>query len=742
MNDKDIVKYILNNKHAMLSFLRDEDELSNNNKYYGYLYFMLDLKGDDTSDIIARLREIYGELSAVYVFLGGVASEIYSTQEQVAADFYRKALDINPKNIDALCELTLLECNERSFFDLLGLCINCGDYFRLNSLLSSYYYFNFTTSSYSCHEWKVIIDVLLNKQVANGEGKNNLLILAYHALGDLEKLSSILNDVEHIHLPIAKCVYSTSDVFSDLIASKVYDFNLSALFDFNYSLVYKELCGRYQLGVPEKNIPLFIKCAFLTDEYLKVVECFYHESPTKNGFNLECELYYLISLIFLKKELDAEVLSYVKKNFKFCSDDSRLLFKLFECAGLLNELDLYLTENKFTEHSIRYLGQYQEINGILEDANVVRHPLYERLNDMLAGITSRWQKRYVEERLRKLKSDSVFENGDLDALYVFCQLNIQAENYDLVISELTEYQKMSSLSIYLVNMLGVCFERKGLLEEAHRKYSECISLMKSCDEYSYNIIGNYLTLSEKLNVECHEYDFLRDKFNLSLLGDFVWSRHLSNDGNKLYKYYPLNVNTIDSLINGYFYFPDKTQLNDPIEMPEMNSVGHGALVSSQYRICSFSKNSNSMLMWSHYTQEHTGIMVEYEFNDGLPQGVGVGEVTYVNDAKRNKELDNYIFNQFLLTKNSEWAYEQEVRLISYDMNKVFFGSYEYPKPDRTKVNAKIVSITLGYKFPSSKIDLIERIVSSLNATRKKNESVVLIRRAIISDDNMFKINYI
>ncbi len=137
--------------------------------------------------------------------------------------------------------------------------------------------------------------------------------------------------------------------------------------------------------------------------------------------------------------------------------------------------------------------------------------------------------------------------------------------------------------------------------------------------------------------------------NTLLVNSFQWDRFLSSGNGRLYKYSPFNLNTLDSLINQYFYLPQKNQLNDPIEMPAISGIGPDHLIDSDYRICSFSKNQNSMLMWSHYTENHQGIMVEYQFCSGIPNGFGIGRIKYTNGEKRKMDQDKYIFNQYLLT---------------------------------------------------------------------------------------------
>ncbi|WP_240798974.1 DUF2971 domain-containing protein, partial [Vibrio sp. F13] len=71
-------------------------------------------------------------------------------------------------------------------------------------------------------------------------------------------------------------------------------------------------------------------------------------------------------------------------------------------------------------------------------------------------------------------------------------------------------------------------------------------------------------------------------------------------------------------------------------------------------------------------------MVEYWFGGEFPCGVGVEKVNYVDESKRNLEKDLYVFNQYLLTKNKDWSYEDEVRIFTNVKEKINFESFEYP----------------------------------------------------------------
>ncbi|MEG3755250.1 DUF2971 domain-containing protein [Psychromonas arctica] len=294
------------------------------------------------------------------------------------------------------------------------------------------------------------------------------------------------------------------------------------------------------------------------------------------------------------------------------------------------------------------------------------------------------------------------------------------------------------------NILGICYEKKDQLSLAFEQYKYALNLMLLSKEKDHVIIGNYISAGTKLSdIDISEEDFVKLKqiFNIAITNQFQWNTFTADGMKRLFKYSYFNMNTLDALTNQYFYLSSREQLNDPIELPMLNKVGEGQLIDSNYRTFSLSLNINSMLMWSHYAEEHQGIMIEYWFGGELPEGVGIEKISYTEELKRNAEQDLFIFNQFLLTKNKGWEYEREVRLFSNHMNKIYFEKFDYPNHDRNRINAEIVCITLGYKFPDNKRELIKKLITRINENKRNFEQKISLKEAYISDDDKFSIKY-
>lgn len=119
-----------------------------------------------------------------------------------------------------------------------------------------------------------------------------------------------------------------------------------------------------------------------------------------------------------------------------------------------------------------------------------------------------------------------------------------------------------------------------------------------------------------------------------------------------------------------------------------------------FKICCFSENPKSILMWSHYADYHKGFCIGYDFHELGNEDVrtrSIYPVIYsdeVFDATgvfgTPKNVDNILYlNQAALMKSSEWSYEKEWRLVFGNMLIKEEMSYRMPKPKHVILGTKI-----------------------------------------------------
>lgn len=151
--------------------------------------------------------------------------------------------------------------------------------------------------------------------------------------------------------------------------------------------------------------------------------------------------------------------------------------------------------------------------------------------------------------------------------------------------------------------------------------------------------------------------------------------------------------------------------NNP-EVSEKMNLEFNTVLKSGYKMCSLSQRNDSMLMWSHYSGDHTGFAMEYDFSE-LPNENILTRMLWpmiyddnLFDASAffEESLNGGMASNMLaiiasIHKAKDWSYEREWRLIlPKGPNE---PSLNYPCP-------KVKSIYVGaLTTPSDKSNLVE-----------------------------------
>ncbi len=86
-------------------------------------------------------------------------------------------------------------------------------------------------------------------------------------------------------------------------------------------------------------------------------------------------------------------------------------------------------------------------------------------------------------------------------------------------------------------------------------------------------------------------------------------------------------------------------------------------------LLSVSKTARNTVMWTHYADEHKGAIIGIDFNSIFPKtGIEMDRVNYTEERPRINILTDFeippeAFLITILTKSSDWEYEQEFRAI-------------------------------------------------------------------------------
>ena len=203
---------------------------------------------------------------------------------------------------------------------------------------------------------------------------------------------------------------------------------------------------------------------------------------------------------------------------------------------------------------------------------------------------------------------------------------------------------------------------------------------------------------------------------------------------KLYIYKRFNEHSLSVLKDKAIWFASAESLNDPFEFgfycQEMHINGISIDVASfeeavrtmkQMGVLSLSEINDNILMWSHYSESHTGFCIEFgrsELNE-LGNWDHCAPVNYDENLPTFKPIELpsiKTVTQILLTKSVLWAYEKEWRIIAKK------GNQTYPLP------GNITGIIFGYKMSSDKqreiMAILGETVNYMHATKSLTKFAV------------------
>jgi hypothetical protein len=105
--------------------------------------------------------------------------------------------------------------------------------------------------------------------------------------------------------------------------------------------------------------------------------------------------------------------------------------------------------------------------------------------------------------------------------------------------------------------------------------------------------------------------------------------------------------------------------------------------NEKIRICSFSISKQSLLLWSHYADEHKGIAIEYDFLDTELIRTFIQPVVYRKQIEKIGFFEEYNTMKMVgssLIKSRDWEYEEEWRLTIFKQKDNFPQKVNVPIP--------------------------------------------------------------
>jgi hypothetical protein len=157
---------------------------------------------------------------------------------------------------------------------------------------------------------------------------------------------------------------------------------------------------------------------------------------------------------------------------------------------------------------------------------------------------------------------------------------------------------------------------------------------------------------------------------------------------EIQKYGPSEKSELQELINKIGLERATSAVNALADLPDYSSKMMGETIE-RLRLHCFSRRYDSLLMWAHYANSHTGVCIGIRVENidnavklklSVPDETGnfkefqfpVVDVEYSNDNRilppyRYYEHERKIgLEKYLTYKSKEWAYEEELRLVLWN----------------------------------------------------------------------------
>lgn len=195
-------------------------------------------------------------------------------------------------------------------------------------------------------------------------------------------------------------------------------------------------------------------------------------------------------------------------------------------------------------------------------------------------------------------------------------------------------------------------------------------------------------------------------------------RELYKDIRKKYHYNNLSDEEIDKRVLEEF---DESKITDKELLSEF--INQNILQSrDQVYVCCFSETNNNAAMYAHYSDNNTGVCLEYNLKALSSQFEIIDKVNYGIERPIIKFIDGFKMGEkeyskrFLLTKSKSWEYENEYRIIAFpiltDEGKLLDSIIPSSSEHRIiKLQPEtLTGIILGYKISEeNEAMLIDRI---------------------------------
>ncbi|KLI43819.1 DUF2971 domain-containing protein [Brachyspira hyodysenteriae] len=451
-------------------------------------------------------------------------------------------------------------------------------------------------------------------------------------------------------------------------------------------------------------------------------------------------------------------------NSKGYLEKSILLENNFIYSHILKSY-IYISENNIEEF-------YKEYEYVIYLYNKNMFPLNRKDNinyevNILKAKYFTYKKKY--SKALKFYFDSEDYNNKVNVKYILYR-NIASLYY-----KLKDFGKSIEYYDIAINKLGIiAYYDKAILYYNIKRYDEALKNMNiycqrnsnnlSSIDYYHRAVYNGLNdnfesayndflkgldvtpdstkhLFDMLEILYREKRSFKNKFydliKIMLDKDF----YIENDNiTTVYKYRPIDINTEKLILNSKVRLSDYNYFNDPADpLIKLNkrSLKNIYKFIKNIKISSLSPTYDNFLMWSHYSNEHKGICIEYDISNfkklnpnierlifkkvGYIPEISFGNYKHILES-RDLDLTNSRFISLFYLKHKNWQYENEYRFIAdtkeeyihLPIKSIYFGMNASNEDIELIINLVKDDNIKYYKMNSDKNNLFNLIPKEIN----------------------------
>lgn len=400
--DSQVKNNFKNKKFASLEYLSNEKSWAEDNNNLGLYFFLIDLKGKDTSKVFNKIMHVKENHASSYSYLGDIASELfeYPNNLKISTYYFIEALKHDDRDSHVLWSLYSLTRDSSYFLTPIKINYEAKNFDLVSHYLRNVYAPALIEAKFDEIDWKELKIICLD---VNLYQNHHLLLICYFYLGELENGINLMNEKERVSKSIIDLYLDKGCIDFEYAIQKVNDFERIKYFDGDSKRIYEEVNKEAKKGNANPTKEVIIKYAFEAKEYNDVISLIEKNLEEQKKIDNQQRLYHILSSLHLGIDLNEEYEIAVNKQNFFRKSSCNPLYLAYLILRNIKELQTYQIK-KDDLHPIEQWGLYQEAEEYLSHDDLLNHYMHDSLVGTLKSLKDKWDLHVINIEIEKLNS--------------------------------------------------------------------------------------------------------------------------------------------------------------------------------------------------------------------------------------------------------------------------------------------------------------------------------------------------